>query len=470
MGSSGRRGQRETRLPLDGVVRLRCTGRVGVHSGFLRDLSRGGMFLRLVDPEEAGTQLGFELSLPGRRHKVRGTGEVAWARQRYEGPGRPGGMAVRFVTLEVEGARELTDLLGAPPRAGVALVTRAALAVAGEPGGGFGPGAAGQGWHEEAAPDIRRAPAGQTPEGFAGDVKPTAANDAGRTAPPTLEPAALASFRSGGAATRRLDAAASARAARGVPPSDSEAVAAAPEEGAAVEQDMNVAGSRVGSRHRALLLGGAAVVLAALVWAGWRDLVTLRGAGARPTVPATGGEALPAGGAAPGTSPLAKSRDETAAAHLADFPAAIAGGGAVAGAAGETSLAEPATGAVAPEDREARATPARRLTGVRWEALPEGGTRLVLSFDGVLAAERVRSSRIGGDAPRLVLQLDGLEPATADGPWRPGTRELAAVRTGYHPGAGGGALHVVLDLGDATVVLRALEAGDGELRCDLVPR
>jgi len=99
------------RLSFEAVVRLSCAGRRGIHTGFVRDIARGGMFLRLVDPEPPGRRLGFELFLPGWRMPARGVGEVAWSRPSYEGPGRPPGMAIRFVALEGRAIEMLAALL-----------------------------------------------------------------------------------------------------------------------------------------------------------------------------------------------------------------------------------------------------------------------------------------------------------------------------------------------------------------------
>ncbi len=99
------------RLSYEAVVRLSCAGRRGIHTGFVRDIARGGMFLRLVDPEPPGRRLGFELFLPGWRMPARGVGEVAWQRPTYEGPGRPPGMAIRFVALEARAIEMLAALL-----------------------------------------------------------------------------------------------------------------------------------------------------------------------------------------------------------------------------------------------------------------------------------------------------------------------------------------------------------------------
>src|SRR4030095_827407 len=88
------------RLWCGAVVRISCAARRGIHTGFVRDISRGGMFLRLVDPEPPGKRMGFELFLPGWRVPVRGLGGGVGRRPSCEGPGRPPGLAIRFVALE----------------------------------------------------------------------------------------------------------------------------------------------------------------------------------------------------------------------------------------------------------------------------------------------------------------------------------------------------------------------------------
>jgi uncharacterized protein (TIGR02266 family) len=122
--------RRGIRRAVEATVRLRCEGRVGIHTGFVRDLSRGGMFLRIVDPEPPGRRLAFELSLPGVRFPVRGLAEVAWQRQGYEGPGRPSGMALRFLALEGPAMAALAALLPEGETFDVARLEREAPSIA----------------------------------------------------------------------------------------------------------------------------------------------------------------------------------------------------------------------------------------------------------------------------------------------------------------------------------------------------
>jgi uncharacterized protein (TIGR02266 family) len=105
---------RPRRACLDGVVRIRCQGRRGLHTGFLRDLSLGGMFVRILDPELPGSRIDFDLDLElaGRSRRISGRGEVVWSRSGYEGPSRPPGMGVRFLDLAEAARQMLRQALG----------------------------------------------------------------------------------------------------------------------------------------------------------------------------------------------------------------------------------------------------------------------------------------------------------------------------------------------------------------------
>lgn len=414
---AGRRAAREPRLASDGVVRLLCPGRRGVQSGFLRDVSRGGMFLHLVDPEPAGTRLGFELSLPGRRERVCGTGEVAWVREAYGGPGRPPGMAVRFLTLELPGARELTDLLGAPPRADVAIVEPTGRDGAVRAGATAGPTAA-----------AARVPSpGAAEEGTAATAEPS-------VAPPA---AALGEgWREGYVPPRAADPGA----------------------------EHPVRGVRATGRAALLVAGSALLAVGLVWWSPWRHGAPPAPAEAR----AAAREAAVDGRAAPVRQ--AHPAEAAAGAALApgglDTTATAPGAAPVRGAGATPPDGGPASGG----DRAPAAAlaPASRLVAVRWQPAPAGGTLVVLELDGLLEPARLAASRIGGDSPRQLLELAGVRPREArPGRWEVGTAELVAVRTGYHPGEAGGELHVVLDLAADDVVVRALDSVGAELRCEL---
>ena len=109
-----RLGERPERQLHEAVVRLRCPGRTRVHTGFLKNISHAGMFLRILDPELAGVRLGFDVFLihpDGERETLSGQGEVAWSRSEFEGPDLPPGMGIRFLGLDEGGAEILARCL-----------------------------------------------------------------------------------------------------------------------------------------------------------------------------------------------------------------------------------------------------------------------------------------------------------------------------------------------------------------------
>jgi len=450
------------RLSFEAVVRLSCAGRRGIHTGFVRDIARGGMFLRLVDPEPPGRRLGFELFLPGWRSPARGVGEVAWNRPTYEGPGRPPGMAIRFVALEPRAIEMLAAVLPAGEAPEVEVLQPRPL------------------------PPVRRdekpAQVGSSREvesplvgAIGGPESPPAR---GATDDFSLETLLAES----GFSTPAL--ASSAQSASPFSASEFPAVADLDDDSPmifvppppaqvpllAVEAN-EVVPLAVAPTPSRLRWGSAAAGIAALA-----SLATLVVVGAarfdmRPSAeretPAQRVERheVPL----PSTVPLATAR----------LPASVeqtAGAGPEAVSAPPHGSSPPQ--AVAPnalagiDDSNAPvavARPATRLTGLRWEPLPGGGTRVTIALDGSFAPARLRASRIGGDAPRLVVRLLGLGGGAPRAPWEPSTPEVRRIRSGRHDGDAGPEIHLVLDLADSNVRLVNSEVVGAELRLDLAP-
>jgi hypothetical protein len=376
-------------------VRLRCDGRRGIHTGFVRDLSRGGLFIRLVDPEPAGRRLGFELWLPGRRSPARGIAEVAWQRPSYEGPGRPPGMALRFVALEAEGIALLASLLP----------------------GGEGPAV--EVLPPPQLPVLARREEREVPPPEPEPPVP----ELGEDEPPTpMEP---------------LFAEAFAEPMIFEPPPPLPMPAVVP---ALVEEPTSGAGAG------RLRWGSAAAGIAAA--AGLATLVVV-GAAQRGGERERSTEIERPGGVA----------------IMAPPPGPVAAAGAPSRPA-PGSVLEPVT-EPSVVSAPLPASPARHLTGLSWEPLAGGGTRVVVSLDGALEAGRWRTSRIGGDTPRLVVRLLGIVDGAPRVPWEPATAEVARIRAGRHDGAEGGEVHLVLDLAGAAVMLAGATAEGSELRLDL---
>jgi hypothetical protein len=351
--ATARSSSRPERRPLDGVVRIRCEGRRGIHTGFLRDLSAAGMFVRILDPELPGSRVDFDLDLqlPSGRRRISGAGEVTWCRSGYEGPARPPGMGIRFLHLERVAQDGLDEALG----------TQATLPP----------------FHDPLVP------------------------------PPH-------------ALTGRETAA----AARGAS-----------------------SGPRSGRWRWAALL--ALLTLAAIGHTGWRSRlepppVAERGAATR---------------AAPGVEPRSAVGSDAPTGVLAEWLESLEPRPPVASPEaprepegdGRPSLAtEAAAGAaLATTNNGAPAgwPPMGRVTGIRW-VVTAAGTVLTIEGDGALAAERLRSSGIRGEAPRRVLRLSGVRGEARH--YEADTAELRRVRTGFHP-EGDGELHVVLDLASPEV-------------------
>ena len=350
------------------MVRIFCAGRRGIHTGFLKNLSAGGMFLRILDPEPAGTRLHFELRLhPRRPETVTGSGEVVWARESYAGPGRAPGMGIRFLALTPEGAEELRRLVGSPVDAAV------------ERNGGAGD-------------DL---------------LPPALLEELGRSGESDLDPE-----------IEILDPHVEIPASTPVP-----GESAAPSPRASADEETETEPPSDGGRDVAREYG----------------LPT-----SRPAYRRAGIVALVALLAAVG---LYLGFDETpsdpAPAEVVE-PAASERGGPVAPAA----IASPEE---APPDPAETAEPAplpplSRVDSIAWEPAP-GGLVVVIRGDGELEDGRATYSHIGGEAPRAVVRIRGVERASdrvreeiPEGP-------VLAIRTGFHEAEGGrGDLHVVLDL------------------------
>ena len=94
--------QREPRVAAELEVRLASGQPVALAERTTLDLSRGGLFVRTLEPLPPGTRLSLELALTGGYGTVLASGEVIWTTP----PSAPGesfrapGMGVRFLDLD----------------------------------------------------------------------------------------------------------------------------------------------------------------------------------------------------------------------------------------------------------------------------------------------------------------------------------------------------------------------------------
>lgn len=86
------------RILHDALCAYRPAGEIQPMLGLTYNLSRGGLYVRTLDPPAAGTSIWFELRPPGERECVHLRGQVMWARTMERGPGgaSPAGFGVRI--------------------------------------------------------------------------------------------------------------------------------------------------------------------------------------------------------------------------------------------------------------------------------------------------------------------------------------------------------------------------------------
>jgi uncharacterized protein (TIGR02266 family) len=65
-----------------------------------KNLSQTGMFIQTEEPRPSGSQFEFVLQLGEDFNLVQGQAEVVWSRRTSEGPDRPAGMGIKFVSLD----------------------------------------------------------------------------------------------------------------------------------------------------------------------------------------------------------------------------------------------------------------------------------------------------------------------------------------------------------------------------------
>ena len=103
--------KRSTRMPLDAVVRLHFEGTVAYQNGFAANVSATGMFVKHPDPPANGTHLVFEFVVGSERKPVQGAGIVAWTREKYQGPGRPAGIGIQFTQVDGVSRQHIAEAL-----------------------------------------------------------------------------------------------------------------------------------------------------------------------------------------------------------------------------------------------------------------------------------------------------------------------------------------------------------------------
>lgn len=111
-------GSRPRQLPPEAHIRMHFEKFSSFVEEYSSKLSLSGMFVATRDPRPVGSEVAFDLKLVDGFRLVHGHGEVAWVRLQDGGPGRPAGMALRFVALDEKGRGLVLKVLEEQLKAG----------------------------------------------------------------------------------------------------------------------------------------------------------------------------------------------------------------------------------------------------------------------------------------------------------------------------------------------------------------
>jgi len=431
------------RVPLETRVQFKFDRFSGFISEYSANISPGGLFLRTRSPRPPGTVLDFEFRLGDGFELIKGRGEVIWVRAEDEGPARPAGMGLRFLELS-EGSRELIyrivdhhvlqggtpfDVTQRPPDP-----TPVAL------------------------PDVARSTVPdlvEVPPALPAAVRdePDPLSDASSWLPrtdlagPALSNPALSSISDIAEPVSERQ-----------PPSPSPAPAAPP-------MFATILGSGSPRRPRrvlpwAVLAAGVVLVGAGLLLRG--RLMEWIGRGgperASPSAPAVRPVTK-----APSPQPGPAALPEPTPSQPSASPAA---GAAPPSATARVPASPPAP---SPAGQPEPGPALTRLERITWERAG-GGTDVFLWGNGAIPASIYKQTRLEGNPPRELIRLAGVRSPQPLSRVVVGTAEILQIRLGYHPEAGKGELHVVLDLAHPNVAVTQIEPGPRRLRIHLQRR
>ncbi|HSN91787.1 MAG TPA: TIGR02266 family protein, partial [Anaeromyxobacteraceae bacterium] len=104
--------RREERVPAELRIRLGFGSIDEFVERYALNISRGGIFVRTLEPRPSGAEVTLDVSLGTGEHVIRGRGVVAWTTP-PSAPGEPArqpGMGIKFLSLDAE-SRALVDLV-----------------------------------------------------------------------------------------------------------------------------------------------------------------------------------------------------------------------------------------------------------------------------------------------------------------------------------------------------------------------
>ena len=81
------------------------------YSGFVENLSAGGVFVATHKPAQVGEVLELELTLADLGSPIRAKGEVRWVREFSDNSDAPPGLGIRFLDLEAAADQAIHEFL-----------------------------------------------------------------------------------------------------------------------------------------------------------------------------------------------------------------------------------------------------------------------------------------------------------------------------------------------------------------------
>jgi len=122
---------------------------------------------------------------------------------------------------------------------------------------------------------------------------------------------------------------------------------------------------------------------------------------------------------------------------------------------------------VSAQESAAPRIPASLITAITVVTLEDGRTVIELVGNGTLATAGVGHLRLGGDKPREVLKVRGIQQAYRDPVIIVGDQNVRRIRTGFHDEGATPELHLVIDLVSEQVKLTRLVHEKDRLRLEL---
>lgn len=452
---------RSTRMPLDAVVRLHFEGTVAYQNGFAANVSATGMFVKHPDPPPLGTRLVFEFVLGEERKPVQGAGVVAWAREKYEGPGRPAGIGIQFTEVDPLSRQHIAEALFA------FLETQLGDELA----------------ESKDVVDLVATTSTRTPVDLVRAMGREEEEERAAAQPP---PAPSPAPPRAGPLLRDIDVAEAQPAPFRIFEEEAEVPAAA--EGGLFTPEIppdEIAPLRAAAQRKAkspwpaIAIGAAVAVGGVALW--W----FLAGPGSIPE-PAPAVETTPAPRPAPPPRPALSPEPGTgatlaevvgAAGAKAPEPLPVETAPPAAAPAPEVE-AEPAAQQPAPQPAAAPPAPApvpaagariSRVSAIEWEEA-SGLTVVVLTGDAPIVSGSYRWNEIRDANPRVLFRFTQMAAGYPKTLLQAGTPELKQVRVGYHEKPAGNELHVVLDLAAPNVEVASVEAAGNRLYVRLAGR